>query len=220
MGRLDVRDPIADGGAHRLLQRAGAGVDRNHLGAEQSHPLDVGSLAANVLGPHVDDAFEIEQRAGGRRGDAVLTGAGLGDDATLAHPLRQQRLPDRIVDLVRAGVGEVLALQVHRPAGPLGEPLGQVQRRGTADEVAVQAGEPAAEFLVLPGGGPGIGQLVERPDQRLGNVAAAIRPEARIDIHAHQVGTLAVAAASKKAVIAAWSLRPGSASTPLATSTA
>ena len=118
VGRLDVGDPVADRGADRLLEGAGAGLDRRHLGAEQLHPLDVGRLAADVLGAHVDDALEAEQGAGGGGGDAVLAGAGLGDDPRLAHPLRQQRLADRVVDLVGAGVGEVLALQVDRPSRP------------------------------------------------------------------------------------------------------
>ena len=64
------------------------------------------------------------QRRGGRRGDAVLAGAGLGDDPRLADPLGQQRLAQHVVDLVRAGVVEVLALeQDPRAAGVLGEPL-------------------------------------------------------------------------------------------------
>ena len=75
-----------------------------------------GQLAADVLGAHVDDALEVQQRAGGRAGDAVLAGAGLGDDPRLAHALGEQRLPERVVDLVRAGVVEVLALEVDRVA--------------------------------------------------------------------------------------------------------
>jgi hypothetical protein len=42
----------------------------------------------------------------------VLAGAGLGDDALLAHALREQGLPEGVVDLVRPGVEEVLALEV------------------------------------------------------------------------------------------------------------
>ncbi len=65
----------------------------------------------HVLGAHVDDALEAEQRAGRGRGHAVLPGAGLGDDAPLAHALGEQRLAERVVDLVRAGVRQVFALQ-------------------------------------------------------------------------------------------------------------
>jgi hypothetical protein len=47
----------------------------------------------------------------------VLARARLRHDAPLAHALRQERLPQRVVDLVRAGVRQVFALQVDaRPA--------------------------------------------------------------------------------------------------------
>jgi hypothetical protein len=46
----------------------------------------------------------------------VLAGAGLGDDARLAEPPREQHLADAVVDLVRAGVVEVLALEEDPPA--------------------------------------------------------------------------------------------------------
>ena len=84
---------------------------RQHLGAEQAHAEDVQRLPLHVLGAHVDVALEAEQRAGGRRRDAVLAGAGLGDDPPLAHARGEQRLAERVVDLVRAGVRQVLALE-------------------------------------------------------------------------------------------------------------
>ena len=75
-------------------------------------------------------------------GDAVHAGAGLGDDALLAHAPRQQDLAEHIVDLVRAGVIELLALEIDfgaaaRKAGGLsamrGQPLGEIERRRAAD---------------------------------------------------------------------------------------
>jgi hypothetical protein len=67
----------------------------------------------------------------------VLAGAGLGDDAGLAHALGEQRLADGVVHLVRAGVVEVLALEEDLRAAQLAAPaLGVVQRRGPADVVA------------------------------------------------------------------------------------
>jgi hypothetical protein len=106
----DARDPVADRLAHGLLQRARARVDRRHVRAEQVHALHVRALAAHVLGPHVDDALEPHQRARRGRRHAVLAGAGLRDDPGLAHPPREQRLAERVVDLVGAGVEQVLAL--------------------------------------------------------------------------------------------------------------
>ena len=60
-----------------------------------------------------------EQRADRGRGHAVLAGAGLGDDALLAHALGQQSLTDAVVDLVGAGVQQVLALEVNLRAAQL-----------------------------------------------------------------------------------------------------
>ena len=58
----------------------------------------------------------------------MLPGARLGDDALLAHLLGEQRLAHGVVDLVRAGVVQVLALEVDvRGAVMLGEALGEVQ---------------------------------------------------------------------------------------------
>ena len=68
-------------------------------------------------------ALEAEERRRGGRGHAVLAGAGLGDQPRLAHALGQQRLAEHVVDLVRAGVVEVLALEEQ----PHAEPLGQVR---------------------------------------------------------------------------------------------
>ena len=83
-----------------------------------------------------------------------------------------------VVDLVRAGVGEILALQVDPgAAGVLGEPRGERERRRPPDVVAQQRVELRAEF--------GIGarrlvlrrELIERGNERLGHVPAAERAE-------------------------------------------
>jgi hypothetical protein len=58
-------------------------------------------------------------------------GAGLGDDAGLAHAAGQQDLAQHVVDLVRAGVVQLVALEVDlRPAKMLGQALGEIERRG------------------------------------------------------------------------------------------
>ena len=121
-----VGDPVAQRLVGRVLERAGARLDRHHRRAEQLHPVDVERLARDVLGAHVHHALEPEARADRGGGDAVLSRAGLGDDAPLAHPEREQRLADRVVDLVRAGVVQVLALE-HAPIAPASAP-----RRGAS----------------------------------------------------------------------------------------
>jgi hypothetical protein len=97
-------------------------------------------------------------------------GAGLGDDPALADPLGEQRLTQHIVDLVRAGVVEVLALeQDPGTAGVLGE-LGHLgDRAGPAGVVALQPVELGEEGRVDPHRLVGLGQLVQCGDERLGN---------------------------------------------------
>ena len=138
VGAVNVGDPVADRRRDGLLERPRAVVHGLHRGAEQAHPLDIRFLAPHVLGPHVDDALEVQQRARGRRRDPVLAGARLGDDPPLAHPLGEQCLTERVVDLVRAGVVEVLALEVDGVAGSLAQPRRQIQGRGPADVVVQQ----------------------------------------------------------------------------------
>ena len=115
--------------------------------AQQAHAEDVQFLPPHVFRPHVDDAFEAQQRAHRGGGDAMLPGAGFGDDAMLAHAFNQQRLAETVVDLVRAGVEQVFALEINLcPAQLFGEALGKEQRRGTAGIVAQQFVQPAFEI--------------------------------------------------------------------------
>ena len=79
-------------------------------------------------------------------------GAGLGDDALLAHAFGQQDLADAVVDLVRAGVVQVFALEVDlRPAEVLGEAFGVIQRAGAADVVALEVGQLFEEGRIALG---------------------------------------------------------------------
>ncbi len=139
----DRGHPVAHRLVDRVLERAAPALDRFDLGAEQAHPEHVERLPLDVDRTHVHLALEPHQRR--RRGarHAVLAGTGLGDDAGLAHPLGEQRLAEHVVDLVRAGVVEVLALEQQadaelapevvalgedrRPPGVLVEDVAQVE---------------------------------------------------------------------------------------------
>ena len=113
-----MRDPVAQRLVHRVLQRAGARGYRVHLGAEQAHAKNVGLLPLDVGRAHVDFARQPEARAHGGHRHAVLAGAGLGDDAGLAHAAGEQDLAQAVVDLVAAGVVELVALEVDLGAAP------------------------------------------------------------------------------------------------------
>ena len=143
---VDVGDPVAERLVDGVLQGAAAGLHGDDLGAEHPHPGDVERLALGVDLAHVDGAFEAEQRAGGGGGDAVLAGAGLGDDAGLAHAPGEQGLAQHVVDLVRAGVVEVLALEEDPGAARvLGEPGHLGERAGPAGVVDQQVVELGGE---------------------------------------------------------------------------
>ena len=143
-----VGDPVAHRFVDRVLQRAAAGIDADHFGAEKAHAEDVEPLALHVLGAHVDGAGEAEQRGDRRRGDAVLPRAGFRDHALLAHAHGEQTLAEAVVDFVRAGVQQVFALDVDARAAELfGQPRGELQRRGPPGKVV----EQLIELSLKPG---------------------------------------------------------------------
>src|SRR5919199_2400250 len=110
--------------------------------------------------------------------EPVLAGPGLGDDPLLTDPLGERGLAQHVVDLVRAGVVEVLALEPDaRPAGVLGEPGHLGDRARPAGVVTLQRGELLDEGRVDAHRAVGLGQLVERGDQRLRHEPATEDPE-------------------------------------------
>ncbi|CAM5639734.1 hypothetical protein SAURM35S_06328 [Streptomyces aurantiogriseus] len=175
---VDVGDPVAERLVDRVLQRAAAGLHGDDLGAEHTHPGHIEGLALGVDLAHVDGALEAEQRAGRRRRDAVLAGAGLGDDAGLAHAPGEQGLAEHVVDLVRAGVVEVLALEEHAHAtGVFGEARHLGEGTGAAGVVDEQVVELAAELGVVLGLLELDGDLVHGGEERLRDELAAEGPE-------------------------------------------
>ena len=111
-------------------------------------------------------------------GDAVLAGAGLGDDAGLAHAARKQHLAEAIVDLVGAGVIELVALEVDLgTAEVLGEAGREIERRGAAGVVLQEVLELGVEFGIGLGGGVGFLEFEDRGHQRFGHEAAAENAE-------------------------------------------
>ena len=173
-----IGHPVAHGLVERVLERGRAAGDRHHGGAEQAHAVDVGLLPLDVGGTHVDHAFQPQARGHGGAGHAVLAGAGLGDDPGLAHAAGQQGLADGVVDLVRAGVVEVLALEQDLRAAHLAaQAPGVVDRAGAAHVVLEVVVERVGEGRVGAGRVVGGGQFLQRPDQGLGDEAPAVAAE-------------------------------------------
>jgi hypothetical protein len=173
-----IRHPFPQRLVDRRSQRLVARFDRDNLGAEPPHAIDVRCLPLDIDRAHVDRTRKADTCARCGRRNAVLAGTRLRDDALDAQPLREQRLADRVVDLVRTRVREVFALEPHVGAPALAEPWRVRQRRRAADPFAQLALELHLE--------PGIMQVLfharfeslECRHQRLGDVAPAERAEA------------------------------------------
>ncbi len=177
-GALDVGHPVAHRFVERILQRLGAALHRHHRGTEQLHAVDVHRLPLDVLGAHVHHALHAVARRHRGGGYAVLACAGLGDHAPLAHAPGDQRLADGVVDLVRAGVVEVFALEPDlRAASLLGQALGVIDRAGPADIVLELVVELGLERRVLAHAQVFAPELVEGVHQGLGDEHAAERSE-------------------------------------------
>src|SRR5918995_907544 len=201
VGVLDVRHPVPYGLVDGIFQGARAAENRHDLGPEKLHPHDVQPLAPGVFLAHVDDALlAVEGRDGGR-GDTVLARTGLGDDAFLPHPVSEQYLAQGVVDLVRPGMREVLALEPDVDPAPLaGQALGEHQRGRPADEVPRQAVPFLSELGVVPVTFVGLFELFEGVDQGLGHVAASegaevtllsLLPQGRTSAPVHRSSCLA-----------------------------
>ena len=174
---LDPRGPLAESFVRRVLEGARPALDGMHGRAEQLHHVDVERLTLDVDRAHVDVDRDPELRADRRGRDPVLPRARLGDDPGLPHAPREQRLADRVVDLVRAGVVEVFALEDDRRGVVPDDALRFVDRRGAADEIAQHVVILAPERGIVEGRIHLALELRERFDQHLGDERPAEAPE-------------------------------------------
>ena len=135
VGVRNVRHPVAHRFVDRILERPAAGVDLRDARPEQPHAVHVQRLPPHVVGAHVHFAVEPEQRAGGGRRHAVLAGAGLRHHPPLPHPDREQRLAQRVVDLVGPGMRQILPLEEdpRHPSRPRPGLEGRAQPRRLVD---------------------------------------------------------------------------------------
>ena len=108
----------------------------------------------------------------------MLSGAGFGDDAFLAHAFGEQGLAYGVVDLVGAGVEEILAFEIDfRSAQFAGQALGVVERGGSAAELAEVVGEFALKLGVVLGAEIFVFDFLQRMHQCFGHKASPIGSE-------------------------------------------
>ena len=172
---IDAARPLAERGGAGILERARAGRNRDDLRAEQAHTVHVERLPLGVLHAHEHHALHAHQGCGRRSRNAVLTGAGFRDQTGLAHLFRQQRLTEHVVDLMGAGVVQILAFEVDlRTAEVAGHMLRKVQARRTACVVVQQLGQLCVECRIVLIVVVGFFQLDDRVHQRFRHILAAV----------------------------------------------
>mmetsp|Transcript_18721 Transcript_18721/g.32509 ORF Transcript_18721/g.32509 Transcript_18721/m.32509 type:complete len:366 (-) Transcript_18721:76-1173(-) len=140
-----VAHPVTNGFGQGIGQRRGTRGDRSHLSTHEPHTEHIELLSLHILGTHVHNALHAESRAHGGGGHAVLSRAGLGNNAGLAHTPCEQNLGEGVVDLVSTSMVQILALQIN--LGPrsilsrisLCQPLRKVQRRWSTNIILQQS---------------------------------------------------------------------------------
>ncbi len=120
---LGIAHPVPECLVYRGSQSLIATVDRDHFGAELMHAIDIGRLTGDIDGAHVDPTRDTYPGTGSGGRDAVLARSSLCYDTLRTEMTREQGLPDGIVDLVRAGMRKILALEVDFAAPQLTEPV-------------------------------------------------------------------------------------------------
>ena len=100
----------------------------------------------------------------------MLSSSGLRHDAALSHAHGQERLPQRVVDLVRPGVRQVFAFEEDPRTAAGGRQARRFVDRGRSAGVMLQeTGELRQESLVVAGLEVGPFEHLDRLDERFGN---------------------------------------------------
>ena len=155
-----------------------AGSDADDLRAKEPHASDIESLALHIHRAHVDRAIESKPRSRCGRGDAMLARSGFRDDAGFSHAAGEEDLANRVVDLVRTSVEQVLALEINfRAAEFLGEPLGKVEWRGSAAKITQQRCQFLAELRILARRNVFALEILQSGHERFGNEHSAVGTE-------------------------------------------
>ena len=105
-----VGHPITQRLVHGVLEGVGAGRHRHHLGTQKLHAEDIWRLSLDILGAHVDDAWQTNFGADRRGRNAMLPSPGLRYNPPLTHVFSKERLTYRVIHLMSASVVQILSL--------------------------------------------------------------------------------------------------------------
>ena len=113
----------------------------------------------------------------------MLPRAGLGNDALFAHELREQSLAHAVVEFMRAGVIQILALEIDLATAELARNgFAVINRRRTTLKLAANATQLADEVRRVADRLIRVRDLFEGGDQFLRQICAAVLAEASVRV--------------------------------------
>ena len=102
-----------ESGIDRLFQGLKPVSHRDDICAEDLHARHVRRLFRDIDLAHVNITLQAEIRGGRRKCHAMLPGTGLGDQFLLAHEFCKKSLPHAVIELMSAGMIQILALEIN-----------------------------------------------------------------------------------------------------------
>ena len=175
---LRIVNPHGQSFIHGFLERALAAFGGQHARAEHFHADHIQMLAFDIHFAHADGAFQPHERRARRSGHAMLPGPGFGNDPLFAHAFGQQALPQRIVDLVRAQMIQILALEPDPGPAQHAAEIGAVEHRARAPCIMdKQIFQLPLEGSVAQSRVKSSGQFVQARPDRFRHILAAVRAE-------------------------------------------
>jgi hypothetical protein len=140
--------------------------DGNHRCPENLHAADVGTGFLKIDFSDVHLAFKAEMGGGRGKRDPVLACTRFRDQPSLAHVPCEQSETDAVIELVGAGVVQVLALDEKRRAADLSGKIGKAMYRcGPTLEMRTGIMQLALEIRCVPGTVVCFGQSSKRGPQ-------------------------------------------------------
>ena len=167
-----------ESGIHRLFQCLQPEGDGNHFRSENLHAGHVGRLLGDIDFPHVN--FTLQPKVGGGSGErhTVLAGAGFRNQPFLAHEFGEQTFSHAVIELMGAGMVEILPLEVDLAVAQQSrQPVTMINRSRPSLKLPPDAAQLVDEVRRAADGLVGILNLLERRHKFRRKISAAVRSE-------------------------------------------